>query len=122
MREILAMPGATGRLALAGDRLVAGPGPSGPAGLVLWRIAADEAEILTIAVLPPWRRQGLGRRLVEIAAAEAAQAGATVLFLEVATTNAGGRALYAAAGFNPVGRRRGYYNGADALVLRRDLG
>jgi ribosomal-protein-alanine N-acetyltransferase len=44
------------------------------------------------------------------------------MFLEVSERNAAARALYAAAGFAEVGRRRRYYaDGADALVLRRDL-
>lgn len=91
-------------------------------GMVLARVAADEAEILTIAVLPELRRQGRARALLEAAAAKAAAAGAVSLFLEVAQANAAARALYAAAGFAPVGRRRGYYGpGADALVLRRAL-
>ena len=40
-------------------------------GMVMARVAADEAEILTLAVVPPARRHGLGRRLVEAAAVEA---------------------------------------------------
>ena len=92
------------------------------AGFVLARQAADEAEILMLAVLPAARRQGLGRRLVEACAAEAARHGATTLFLEVAAGNDAARALYRATGFAQVGRRRGYYaDGADALVLRRPL-
>lgn len=96
-----------------------------PEGFILTRLAADEAEVLTLAVCPAARRRGLGRRLVETAAASLAAEGATRLFLEVAEDNAAARALYAAAGFAPVGRRPGYYGrpgGAiDALVLARDL-
>lgn len=92
------------------------------AGLVLARVAADEAEILTLAVLPAARRRGLGAALLAAACADAARRGAAVLFLEVAEANAAARQLYAAAGFAPAGRRRGYYpGGQDALVLRRDL-
>jgi ribosomal-protein-alanine N-acetyltransferase len=92
-------------------------------GMVLARVAADEAEILTIAVLPEARRQGLGRALLEAAAALAAERRAVALFLEVSTGNHPARALYAACGFMEVGRRRRYYpDGADALVMRRTLG
>ncbi|HRD28628.1 MAG TPA: GNAT family N-acetyltransferase, partial [Caulobacter sp.] len=63
-----------------------------------------------------------GRVLVEAAAATAAARGADSLFLEVSADNAAALALYAAAGFEPAGLRKGYYaDGADALVLRRTL-
>ena len=87
-------------------------------GLVLARVAADEAELLTIGVLPQARRRGIGLALLRAAAGEAARLGATRLFLEVATRNASARALYAQAGLVEVGRRRRYYpDGDDALVL-----
>jgi len=91
-------------------------------GLVLARVAADEAEILTLAVAPALRRQGRGRALLAAALSHAAAAGARRLFLEVAEGNAAARALYAAAGFREVGRRPAYYaSGEAALVLQADL-
>ncbi len=91
-------------------------------GLLLMRVTVDEAEILTIGVLPRLRQQGIGRGLLEAALARASTLGALSMFLEVDVGNAAARALYAAAGFQEVGRRRRYYaNGADALVLRVDL-
>ncbi len=91
-------------------------------GFVLARVAAGEAEILTLAVHPEARRQGHGAALLAGAMASAVARGATAMFLEVAEGNAAARALYAAAGFAEVGRRRRYYpDGGDALVLRRDL-
>jgi len=93
-----------------------------PDGFILLRAVADEAEILTLAVAPLVRRNGVGRALVEAAAATAAARGAESLFLEVSADNAAALALYAAAGFEPAGLRKGYYaDGADALVLRRTL-
>jgi ribosomal-protein-alanine N-acetyltransferase len=92
------------------------------AGFVLARVAADEAEILTLAVLPAARRQGLGAALMAAAMATARARGATAMFLEVAEANAAALALYRGLGFAEVGRRRRYYeDGADALVLRRAL-
>ena len=93
-------------------------------GFILVRVVADEAEVLPLAVEPTARRNGLGRALVEAAAKAVRDAGAAELFLEVAADNAPAIALYTVAGFNEVGRRRGYYaRGAspamDALVLRR---
>lgn len=90
-------------------------------GFALARVAADEAELLTIAVAPAARRRGLGRQLLARVLTAAAGRGARSVFLEVAADNAPARALYAMAGFAEAGRRRGYYGGADALVLRRPL-
>jgi ribosomal-protein-alanine N-acetyltransferase len=109
IRLMLEMPGAFG---------LHRPGE----GFVLARIAADEAEILTLAVAPEARRRGLGGALLAAAMAGAAARGASAMVLEVAEGNAAARALYAAAGFAEAGRRRRYYaGGVDALVLRRDL-
>ncbi len=94
----------------------------GRGGMILARVAGDEAEILTLAVMPDSRRQGLGAALLMAAINQAAGCGAGALFLEVAEHNEAARGLYEAAGFHPVGRRRGYYpDGTDALVLRAEL-
>ncbi len=93
------------------------------AGFILCRVAADEAEILTLAVPPGARRAGHGAALLAGAMAGAAARGAAAMYLEVAAGNAAARGLYAAAGFAEVGRRRRYYpDGSDALLLRRELG
>lgn len=92
-------------------------------GLVLLRVAADEAEILTLGVRPSARRQGAGRALLQGAMDVAAAAGALRILLEVAEGNLAARGLYAGAGFRAVGRRRGYYaDGSDALLLAAELG
>jgi ribosomal-protein-alanine N-acetyltransferase len=102
-----------------------GEGRDGPVGFIFCRAAAEEAEILTLAVALGWRRRGLGRALLTEALAAAASHGARRMFLEVARSNRGAIALYKAAGFRRVGERPGYYGaageGADALVLQRDL-
>ena len=105
----LALPGAFGWIA-----------PTG--GMILARVVADEAEVLTLAVDPAARRHGLGWALLVQALATARQRGASAIFLEVASGNGAACALYAGAGFVTVGHRRGYYpGGGDALVLRRPL-
>ncbi|WP_043361115.1 GNAT family N-acetyltransferase [Belnapia sp. F-4-1] len=109
MRLMLEMPGAFGLWYPA-------------EGLVLARAAAGEAEILTLAVAPAARCRGLGAALLGAALQGAVLRGAAEMFLEVAAGNEAALALYAAAGFAGVGRRRRYYaNGEDALVLRRSL-
>ena len=91
-------------------------------GVLLARVAADEAEILTLAVHPDARRHGIAAGLLAEAASVARAAGAASLFLEVSEANLAARALYDGAGFAMVGRRRRYYaDGTDALVLRRGL-
>jgi len=100
--------------------------PAPVCGFLLARAIAGEAEILTLAVGPPHRRQGVARALIEASAATAIAAGAETMFLEVAADNHAAIDLYRSAGFEPVGSRKGYYArpGAaliDALVLRRPL-
>jgi len=91
-------------------------------GVVLARRAADEAEILTIAVAPEARRRGAARAMLRAAIAEATARGAATLFLEVSSANSVARALYESEGFGQVGKRRGYYeDGTDALVLAKKL-
>jgi ribosomal-protein-alanine N-acetyltransferase len=95
-------------------------------GFILTRATSYDAEILTLAIEPIFRRQGLARMLTDAAAQLAATLGAESLFLEVAEDNPAAIALYANLGFVQVGRRRGYYARAgatpvDALVMRRDL-
>lgn len=113
MGRLLAMPGAFALIAtLDGE----------PAGLALARVAADEAEIVTLGVAPAHTRRGIGRHLLAATAVEAAKRGAARLFLEVAEANLAARRLYAAGGFREAGRRRRYYpDGDDAVVLARPL-
>lgn len=93
-----------------------------PAGFLIARGAADEAEILTIGVRADYRGRGFGRALLEHAAESLREAGVLRLFLEVDETNAPALALYRGLGAVAVGRRPGYYeNGGDAAVLRLDL-
>ena len=106
--------------------LLALPGHGGlldpRAGFVLGRVAADEAELLTLAVLPARRRQGVGSALLAGWRQMAAAQGATKLYLEVQADNAAAQALYLAQGFAEIGRRRAYYHdGADALIYSRPI-
>ena len=92
------------------------------AGYVVALDAADEGEILNLAVAPAGRRHGLGRALVQDILDTLAERGVRHVFLEVRESNAPARALYAAHGFKEVGRRKQYYRRPveDAIVLRRD--
>lgn len=95
-------------------------------GFVLARLAADEAEILTIAVHPNLRGKGVGRALLAENIRQAASAGARVMFLEVDEENASAIALYRRLGFAKVGERAGYYRRDDgrraaAIIMRKHL-
>ncbi len=95
-------------------------------GFVMAWVLVGEGEILTLAVVPEARRQGVGEALTAAACAAAVSRGAVAMSLEVAEDNAAARALYAKLGFEEAGRRRDYYaNGAaasvDAIIMRRGL-
>jgi Fur family ferric uptake transcriptional regulator len=106
-REMLADPGT---LAFAAGPVAVGTGkPLLPWGLIVGRVAADEAEILTLAVARERQRLAIGARLVGRLCRAAARRGARQLYLEVAEGNSAARALYARVGFRERGRRRGYY-------------
>ncbi len=110
---ILGIPGFFGRIAWRDDE---------PAGFAFAVDLGGECEILALGVVPGRRRAGLGSALLDSIGGEARGRGARSLVLEVAADNAAARALYAASGFVPVGRRRNYYRRAgppvDALILR----
>ena len=94
----------------------------GRGGLALLRITADEAEVLTIGVVPTMRRQGIARALLDESMNRARALGVRAIFLEVGVRNHAARSLYEGLGFREVGRRRRYYaNGEDALILRAAL-
>ena len=96
------------------------------AGFILSRLAADEAEILSVAVARRRQGKGLARALLGLHLRRLAGLGMRAVFLEVEESNVAARRLYARAGFREVGRRHGYYPQDDgrpsaAVVLRRDL-
>jgi len=96
-----------------------------PCGLILLQMTPDEAEVLTLAVAPPYRRLGAGRRLVEWAVNVVERAKLSRLVLEVNEHNLAARGLYDQLGFVEVGQRSGYYLKAQgvetALILARSV-
>lgn len=91
-----------------------------PAGFIMLRTVVDEAEILTVCVLPEYRKRGLAQQLLAWCAQVAQQNGAQTLFLEVSVNNQSARTLYEKQGFGKLGLRKKYYeDGSDALVLGR---
>jgi ribosomal-protein-alanine N-acetyltransferase len=86
------------------------------AGFTLVRAAPGEEELLLIAVKPQCRGQGLGHRLLDAVLADARHRGAERVFLEMRYNNPA-VALYNAAGFEPIGRRREYYRLPDGRKI-----
>lgn len=92
-------------------------------GLIVFRIIADEAEILNLAVESRRRRRGIASRLIQDAFAVCKAAGVKTIFLEVRDSNEAARNLYARIGFAENSRRPKYYRQPveDALVLKRGI-
>jgi ribosomal-protein-alanine N-acetyltransferase len=84
----------------------------------MWMMV-DEAHVTTFAVLPDWRRRGIGGRLMLAMVRLAGELGARVATLEVRLSNVAARELYQRFGFRPVGIRPRYYsdNAEDALIM-----
>jgi [ribosomal protein S18]-alanine N-acetyltransferase len=92
-------------------------------GYVLFWILAEEVDIHNIAVHPDFRRQGIGRLLLEQVVAAARRQERLRVTLDVRCSNAVAQSLYFSLGFVARGLRKGYYsdNGEDALVMALEL-
>ena len=95
-------------------------------GFAVSRMAADEAELLSIAIDATQRGRGLSRDLLLTHLGHLAGRGVRKVFLEVEENNRPARRLYEWAGFEVVGRRERYYQQPggeqlNALLMRRDL-
>ena len=93
-------------------------------GYTVGLLAADEAEVLNIAVDPPARGKGVGAGLLEGMLEELHRAGARSVFLEVRRSNEAAIRLYRRSGFEILGARPDYYRQPreDALTMGRFLG
>ena len=80
-----------------------------PKAFVLFRRVNDEAEILTLAVHPAFRRKGLGQRILVYVLDHLRGQGVQDLYLEVRQGNEAARRLYLKMGFEVRGNRKGYY-------------
>ena len=90
------------------------------AGYVGSQSVMGEADMMNLAVLPDFRRKGVGRKLVQTLVSKLSQNDVGSLTLEVRASNAGAISLYDQMGFAQVGRRPNYYTNPkeDALILR----
>jgi [ribosomal protein S18]-alanine N-acetyltransferase len=101
------------------------PGPAGPElkGFAIFWLVADELHVLNVAVDARFRRQGLGRTLMDAVLATGRQRACRIANLEVRRGNRAAIALYESLGFRAVGMRPAYYQDdrEDAVVMILDL-
>lgn len=101
-------------------------GRRAPAGFILYRLAADEAEVLSVAVMADYRRRGIGKMLMEEALRHLYREGINIVHLEVDDANDAAINLYYGLEFRASGQRQGYYaqgreTPGSALVMQRQL-
>lgn len=113
LRDLLGGYGVVAGVALQGDV---------PAGFIMLRCVADEAEVLTLCVVPDAQKKGIGKKLLMWAKDYAKKECVKKIFLEVSTNNEPAKNLYEKSGFIKSGMRKKYYpDHSDALILNFDL-
>ena len=90
-------------------------------GFIFYRKTLDEAEIISICVAPDARLTGIGIALIGVMEADLKKSGVKHIFLEVAADNVPARTMYEQCGFVQIGVRRGYYDGVDAITMKKDI-
>jgi len=84
--------------------------------------AGVEADVLTVAVLPEYRRQGIAKEFMRQIEQWSKERGASAMMLEVEHTNQSAIALYKNLGYMKISVRMDYYGpGKDAFVMRKDF-
>nr|AAT79463.1 putative acetyl-transferase [Agrobacterium sp.'luteum'] len=102
-RSMLSMPSAKLLIARRQDKIC---------GFVISRQAADEEELLMIAVAPECQSQGIGYHLLEHMLLIAREDQVSAVFLEMRADNPAAK-LYAKFGFKEIGMRKAYYTGPN---------
>lgn len=100
-------------VAMDGERL---------AGYVGSQTVLGESDMMNVAVDGDYRRQGVGKKLIEALVEHLKARESHCLTLEVRDSNTPARNLYASLGFSEIGRRKNYYRNPreDALILRKE--
>ena len=88
---------------------------------IVWRVVADEAEIITIGVRPSARRFGVASALIAVMENGLCKEGVKKIFLEVAVDNEAAIKLYEKNGFIRVGVRPKYYDGTDGVIMEKKV-
>ena len=92
-------------------------------GYLVCQVVADEAELHDIAVTKEFRRQGIGRLLLERLESELKEKGIKKIFLLVRCSNLAAQTFYSVAGLRKIGIRSSYYRDPeeDALLFCKEL-
>ena len=100
-------------VAMDGDRV---------AGYVGSQTVLGESDMMNVAVDGAYRRQGVGKMLIEALMEYLKARESHCLTLEVRDSNTPARNLYGSLGFSEIGRRKNYYRNPkeDALILRKE--
>lgn len=85
-----------------------------------WHVI-DEGHIVSLAVHPGYRRQGLGKAVLKFLLEKMKVLSVTKVLLEVRRSNIGAKQMYEVEGFAVTGTRPGYYQGEDAILMERAL-
>ncbi len=98
----------------------------GKAGFGVLRIIGNEAEIITLAVLPEHQKKHIGTQILSAMLKSAGELGVEEVFLEVREKNIPAINLYEKSGFAILAKRKGYYSNADgtsedAIVMKKGL-
>jgi len=105
--DLLSLPGTIAQIISFNDT---------PVGFSLYQMVEEDAEILTLGVLPTMRGRALGQLMLSQGIDFLKEAGVTRLFLEVSETNISGLKLYKNSGFLKIGMRKNYYKEGDARI------
>lgn len=83
----------------------------------------DEGEITNVAVSKEWRKQGIGKKLLESIKEAGREQNLSKIFLEVRVSNEGARALYYGSGFKELGIRKNFYERPreDAILMACEI-
>lgn len=87
-----------------------------------WSVSG-EGDITNVAVLPEYRKQGIGSMLISEMIKTAVLKKLYLLTLEVRKSNIAAQRLYKKYGFNIIGERKRYYsdNGEDAWIMTKNF-
>jgi [ribosomal protein S18]-alanine N-acetyltransferase len=96
--------------------------PSLIAGFILTECLSELAHIITLDVLETCRRKSIGSALLRAAEDQAISQGATLMYLETATTNKAAIALWNKHGYRETGIIENYYGrGQSAFEMQKRL-
>lgn len=90
-------------------------------GFIVYRVTLDEAEIISIGVHPDARNTGIASAMIGIVLSELKKSGVKTVFLEVAKDNTPALRLYKSNNFVQIGVRPKYYDGTDAVLMKKEL-